>query len=219
MLAGLSHVIHALRAASKQAGRGPSAAAPDEATIEAFGGVTRTRTLAAWGNTAFARGTVPEIWQVRDRSDSGCRLRGKTADLNSVIPGSLLAMRDERDRPVVRGGGASIATSDGGSRRGRRRYRMQARFVRSRWTWIRCHPWRHRARPSRNASGRSTCRPARRFRRCRSGRCCCRRANSAECRGNAAVVQCDVRAAPQRSDRHQMEFVWTSFTVIRKNAR
>ncbi len=94
VLAGLPHIVHALRtAASTRAGTRPTAAPLDESTIEAFGGPTRTRTLAAWGAAEFARGMSPEIWQVRDRSDSGCRLRGKTADLNIVIPGSLLAMR------------------------------------------------------------------------------------------------------------------------------
>ncbi len=94
VLAGLPRIIHALRTvASTPAGKGATAAPLDDATIGAFGGATRTRTLAAWDAAELARGTVPETWQIRDRSDSGCRLRGKTADLNSVIPGSLLAMR------------------------------------------------------------------------------------------------------------------------------
>jgi hypothetical protein len=100
VLAGLPHIIHALRTvASTPSGRGAAAAPLDESTIGAFGGATRTRTLAAWDSAEFARGTVPETWQIRDRSDSGCRLRGKTADLNSVIPGSLFAMRTSETAP------------------------------------------------------------------------------------------------------------------------
>lgn len=94
VVAGLPHIVHALRgAASNHAGKAQTGAPLDESTIEAYGGPTRTRTLAAWDAPEFARGSVPEVWQIRDRSDSGCRLRGKTADLNRVIPGSLVAMR------------------------------------------------------------------------------------------------------------------------------
>lgn len=100
VLTGLPHIVHALRTtASTHAGKGRPAGPLDESTIEAFGGPTQTRTLAAWGTTEFARGTVPDVWQVRDCSVSGCRLRGKTADLNVVIPGSLLAMRANETAP------------------------------------------------------------------------------------------------------------------------
>jgi hypothetical protein len=44
-------------------------------------------------------GVVPEIWQLRDRSDSGSRLRGQIDDLNRIIPGSLLAFREADDAP------------------------------------------------------------------------------------------------------------------------
>ncbi|HYR00322.1 MAG TPA: hypothetical protein VET86_09785, partial [Casimicrobiaceae bacterium] len=75
----------------------------DDSTIEAYGGPTRTRTLAAWDASEFARGSVPEVWQVRDRSDTGCRMRGKTAELNRVIPGSLVAMRANETVPWTLG--------------------------------------------------------------------------------------------------------------------
>lgn len=41
--------------------------------------------------------TAPKAWQVRDWSDSGCRLRGRAADLNEVIPGSLISLRENPD--------------------------------------------------------------------------------------------------------------------------
>ena len=37
------------------------------------------------------------VWQVKDRSDSGCRMRGQIDDLNRVIPGSLIAFREEEN--------------------------------------------------------------------------------------------------------------------------
>jgi len=42
---------------------------------------------------------VPEVWQLRDRSDSGSRLRGQIDDLNRIIPGSLVAFRESDDAP------------------------------------------------------------------------------------------------------------------------
>ncbi len=44
-------------------------------------------------------GVVPEVWQLRDRSDSGSRLRGQTDDLNRIIPGTLLAYRETDAAP------------------------------------------------------------------------------------------------------------------------
>ena len=42
---------------------------------------------------------LPQIWQVKDRSDSGCRMRAQITDLNHVIPGSLIALRDNETAP------------------------------------------------------------------------------------------------------------------------
>ena len=44
-------------------------------------------------------GVVPEVWQLRDRSDSGSRLRGQIDDLNRIIPGSMLAFRETDNAP------------------------------------------------------------------------------------------------------------------------
>lgn len=49
--------------------------------------------------TADSPSVVPEVWQLRDRSDSGSRLRGQIDDLNRIIPGSLLAFRETDDAP------------------------------------------------------------------------------------------------------------------------
>lgn len=48
---------------------------------------------------AGAPAVVPEVWQLRDRSDSGSRLRGQTDDLNRIIPGALLAFRENETAP------------------------------------------------------------------------------------------------------------------------
>jgi len=93
---GFAQVVHALRGtALPRVDPGPAASPLYESTIEAYGVPTRTRTHAAAPTPA----PTPEIWQVRDRSDSGCRLRGRTAELNRVIPGSLLAMRASESVP------------------------------------------------------------------------------------------------------------------------
>jgi hypothetical protein len=49
--------------------------------------------------TADNLGVIPEVWQLRDRSDSGSRLRGQIDDLNRIIPGSLIAFREREDAP------------------------------------------------------------------------------------------------------------------------
>ena len=44
---------------------------------------------------------IPQTWQVKDRSDSGCRMRGQIENLNRVIPGSLIAIRDSATAPWI----------------------------------------------------------------------------------------------------------------------
>ena len=50
-------------------------------------------------STADPIDATPQIWQVKDRSDSGCRMRGQIDNLNHVIPGSLIAVRDNEKTP------------------------------------------------------------------------------------------------------------------------
>ena len=42
---------------------------------------------------------VPQVWQVKDRSDSGRRMRGQIEDLNQLIPGALIATREGAHAP------------------------------------------------------------------------------------------------------------------------
>jgi len=39
------------------------------------------------------------VWQVKDRSESGCRLRGKIVNSNRVLPGALVAFREHHNAP------------------------------------------------------------------------------------------------------------------------
>lgn len=92
--AGLILIFHMLRNASAhEAARAPGGIAAGDSTIGAFRGTMQPMTLAAMGSTAFAQGVTTEPWHMRDQSESGCRLRGKTSDINRILPGSLLAMR------------------------------------------------------------------------------------------------------------------------------
>jgi hypothetical protein len=45
--------------------------------------------------------TPSQIWQVKDRSDSGCRMRAQIDNLNDVIPGSLIAVRESETAPWI----------------------------------------------------------------------------------------------------------------------
>jgi hypothetical protein len=45
--------------------------------------------------------TATQIWQVKDRSDSGCRMRAQIDNLNLVIPGSLIAVRESETAPWI----------------------------------------------------------------------------------------------------------------------
>jgi hypothetical protein len=44
---------------------------------------------------------IAKIWQVKDRSDCGCRMRCQIDNLDSVIPGSLIALRDNETAPWI----------------------------------------------------------------------------------------------------------------------
>ncbi|HET9046759.1 MAG TPA: hypothetical protein VFO33_07365, partial [Casimicrobiaceae bacterium] len=50
-------------------------------------------------NAFVAMTSAASAWQVRDSSDSGCRLRGRTTELRYLFPGSLMAFRDDEDTP------------------------------------------------------------------------------------------------------------------------
>ena len=101
-ISGLPHVVQMLRdeAQRKTEQMAASAAQIEEITIAPARGHTRmsTSVLGVAGLASLSIvttfGAKPQTWQVKDRSDSGCRMRGQTADLNGLIPGSLIAIRE-----------------------------------------------------------------------------------------------------------------------------
>ncbi len=106
-IAGLSCIIAELwHSGQKPSGAAPFAAAPGtEVTIAQFGRSARSPLFAAAiaGQEALSSANrqeaKPLTWQVKDRSDWGCRMRGQIDDLNRVIPGSLMALRDRESAP------------------------------------------------------------------------------------------------------------------------
>jgi len=102
---GLSSIVRMLRDEAHKAQAAPESVVAnpvvpevEEITITVFGGFTGNPTTAARG----AGGTGPaanadvrcEVWELKDRSDSGCRVRGKTADSSRVLPGALIALSE-----------------------------------------------------------------------------------------------------------------------------
>ena len=49
--------------------------------------------------TTVESGVPDQVWQLKDRSESGCRLRGKLLHPNGVLPGALVAFREHDGAP------------------------------------------------------------------------------------------------------------------------
>lgn len=103
MVSGLSSIVATLR---EEAGRHPSPAPPEgaaHAAVAPLGLSTDFPAMPATDGSGLARVTgTPSgsgVWQVRDRSESGARLRGQVDDLNRIIPGSLIATRERVGAP------------------------------------------------------------------------------------------------------------------------
>jgi hypothetical protein len=86
-----------------------SAAVPEtENTVSRFGHPALSAVFRATGNPSPIAAAVagvfdrlPHIWQVKDRSDFGCRMRAQIDNMNGVIPGSLIAVRDSETAPWI----------------------------------------------------------------------------------------------------------------------
>ena len=100
--AGFAFIVEELRRSGQARGVGNAGSAADgESTISPFGSSTFSPLFAAGGQEGQAifsiadqLSSLPQIWQVKDRSDTGCRMRGQIDNMNRVIPGSLIALRD-----------------------------------------------------------------------------------------------------------------------------
>jgi hypothetical protein len=107
-IAGVSRIIEELWYGGQKPSVGaPLAAAPGtEITTAPLARSARPPLFAIAGvpgqdalSIASRLETNPQTWQVKDRSDWGCRMRGQIDDLNRVIPGSLMALRDCETTP------------------------------------------------------------------------------------------------------------------------
>ena len=103
---GLSNIVQVLRKGAKARGKvaESSEQQTDGITITSLDVKTYSPTMDAGAaitlmpsSSADDRDAAPMVWQVKDRSDSGSRLRGKIDDLNRVIPGSLIAIREDEN--------------------------------------------------------------------------------------------------------------------------
>jgi hypothetical protein len=95
----------------EEASAGPSAALMQEAqaegiTISPLGTERYASPLPAGvgidpesASLAERRAVVPRAWQVKDRSESGCRMRGQIEDLHQLIPGALIVTRENAHAP------------------------------------------------------------------------------------------------------------------------
>jgi hypothetical protein len=92
-----------LRDEQRPAAVSPSDDVPDVEviTITEHGGYTETPTvpLRLVDDTVLVRrgvdtGLAYQAWEIKDRSDSGCRLHGQITDGKAVVPGTLIAFRE-----------------------------------------------------------------------------------------------------------------------------
>jgi hypothetical protein len=109
-IAGFPYIVEELRKERQGQSRGSSqiVAAAGEITIATFGGQSQSSSFAESGDAGPASlsmtallAAIPQTWQLKDRSDSGCRMRGQVDNLNRVIPGSLIAIRDRATAPWI----------------------------------------------------------------------------------------------------------------------
>ena len=101
MIGGLSSLFRMLRNESRRVANAVTSPSPDvvEITISDvsnYAGVRRSPSPgASMGALPLATFDVPQpLWDVRDRSESGCRLRARTSNPRQSLPGSLMAFRD-----------------------------------------------------------------------------------------------------------------------------
>lgn len=102
MITGLPNIIQILREEARTYARvaQTSEEGAEAIALSPLGALTDSPVIGAMPG-ASPQGVTHEVWQVRDRSDSGSRLRGQIDDLNRIIPGSLIAIREGADAPWI----------------------------------------------------------------------------------------------------------------------
>jgi hypothetical protein len=104
-LGGLQTIFRALREEADRAIAAAMVPMPfaDEITITAVDSTRVARGPASVDSSARSAGAGYDVlhstWHVRDRSDSGCLLRGRVPDARRLLPGLLVAFRDDRVVP------------------------------------------------------------------------------------------------------------------------
>ena len=104
-LGDLQTIFRMLRDEAKSAIEASNVPLPDveEITITDVGSLQGSPAAPPAGvalhRARSARVTASTTWQIRDRSGSGTRLRGSTADSSLLIPGLLIAFRDGKPAP------------------------------------------------------------------------------------------------------------------------
>jgi hypothetical protein len=101
-ISSLSHIVQVLREERRMANgqSANSAMQLEDITISPTSGHTRILPFLPGApgfgtlSTVTAFGARINAWQIKDRSDSGCRMRGQTTDLNGLIPGALITLRE-----------------------------------------------------------------------------------------------------------------------------
>jgi len=109
-IVGLSNIARMLRNEQRRTALLDPSVNPEveEITITVKGGIVeRAAASGSDENLTVSTPNAPPIvvprlmWEVRDRSDSGCRLHGKASTMNGVMPGTLLAIREHEMAPWV----------------------------------------------------------------------------------------------------------------------
>jgi hypothetical protein len=106
-IVGLSNIVRMLRNEQRRAALVDPSATPEveEITITVTGAMIETTGPDGERTTspaAMPEAVVPHLmWEIRDRSESGCRLHGKAATMNGVTPGTLIAMREHEMAPWI----------------------------------------------------------------------------------------------------------------------
>jgi hypothetical protein len=101
---GLEGIYRMLRdEARRRTGRAPEAAPEVDEIIIGEPGVPSPSAQQPIdqdsSGSAFTAMSAAGAWQIRDSSDSGCRLRGRAAELRFLLPGSLIAFRPAEEAP------------------------------------------------------------------------------------------------------------------------
>ncbi len=121
-IVGLSNIVRMLRNEQRRAALiDPSITLEvEEITITTTGAIVESTTVTGPnGERTTSPTSVPEavvprlMWEIRDRSESGCRLHGKAMSMTGISPGTLIAMREHEMAPwilaIVRRGGKPSA--------------------------------------------------------------------------------------------------------------